>query len=407
MAPVRALTLEDKAEKRKVKKERQRKARAQAAAKEAPDRVAGSSAGPPAQQSPGSVQRSSPASPELPVVVQQPSSAAQTGAPAAEAVVQAAERLLAQPPEAQPQPPSGGSRKGRKGKGKVDRSGAHPTGSVHLTPAVRATSPGVSGSDSTTALPGPQISSAQETMEPTSALSSPAQRPGSPPPALRGPSSAQRLQTPIQEVTFAAHQPQNGDFGVPSPGQHTDRGAQALSSPPSAPEEESWQKVRPGRRKPAAKPAAAGAGKGRSTGQARPEALPRPTAAAPATPQRAQRVQAPPGFAAGPNLPKPGPAQADIGEAPQQPALHASPQRLATQQQPFPMVRSCVQQVNVSLQSAARARSAVADAAGSRSAYLAGLLPSPGCGYTSIDPIPSHANLRQHAVAGCSQHRCH
>ena len=341
-----ALTLEDKAGKKKAKKERQRNARAQAAAREAPDPAAGSSAGPAAQQSPSSVQRSSPASPELPAAEQKPSSTAQAGAPAA--VLQAAVHLLADPAEALPQPPSGEGRKGRKGKGGLNRSRELPTGNVHLAPAVQAISPGVSGSISTAALAGPQTSTAQAADEHVLPLSSPAEHPESSPPAFRGSSSAQRLQTPIYEVTFAARQPQNGASSMPSPGQHTDRGAHALSPPPAALEEESWQEVRPGRRKPAAKPAAAQAGKGRSGGQTLPEALPRPTAAAPATPQRAQRMQAPPGFAARPELPKPGPAQADTGKAPQGLALHALSQHQATQPPSFPMVRPCVRQVRAS-----------------------------------------------------------
>ena len=269
---MRALTLEDKVGKKKAKKERQRNARAQAAAREVPDGAAGSSAGPPAQQSPGSANRISPVSSELLAAGQKPSSPAQADAPAA--VLQAAEHLPAEPAEALPQLPSGEGRKGRKGKGKLNRSGLLSTGSVHSATAVQATSPGVHGSDSTAALAGPQISLAQKTDEHISAFSSPAEHPGSSPPALRGSSLIERLQTPVYEVTFAAQQPQNEAFSMPSPGQHTDRGAQALSPPPAASEEESWQEVRPGRRKPAAKLAAAKAGKGRSGSQALPDQQP-------------------------------------------------------------------------------------------------------------------------------------
>ena len=325
---MRALSVEDRAEKRKAKKERQRSARAQAAAREAPSPAVGSSA---AQQSPSSAQRSSLLSPELLAAEQKPGSPAQAGAPAVEAVLQAAGHVSAEPAEALPQPAPGEGRKTRKKKGKLSRSGALPSGSVHSAPPVQA-SPGVPRSDSTAAMPDPQNSIAKVTDEHVVALSSPAEPPESSPSASHSSSSAQRLRFPIHETSFAAHQPQDRGSSLASPGQHAAKGAQALSSTSAAPKEESWQEVRPGRRKLAAKPTAAKPGKGRSGGQTLPEALPRPTAAAPTSLQRAQHLQAPPGFAAGPELPKPGPTQADNGEAPpQRPALHASLQRQPAQ----------------------------------------------------------------------------
>ena len=89
-APVRARSVEDKAEKKKAKKERQRDDRAQAAAREAPNPAAGSRA---AQQSPSSAQRSSPASPEPLDAQQAPTGAAQADTPAENAFLQAAEHL--------------------------------------------------------------------------------------------------------------------------------------------------------------------------------------------------------------------------------------------------------------------------------------------------------------------------
>ena len=61
------------------------------------------------------------------------------------------------------------------------------------------------------------------------------------------------------------------------------------------------------------------------------ETLPTPTAAAQLTLQQAQRLRVPPGFTAGPKLPKPGPIQADNGAAHQRPALYASLQRQPAQ----------------------------------------------------------------------------
>ena len=114
--------------------------------------------------------------------------------------------------------------------GKLNRSGAPPTSNVHSAPAVQATSPGVFGSDSTAALLDPQTSIAQATGKHVCALSSPAEHPESPPAALHGFSLTERLQTPVYEVTFAAHQPQNGGFSMPRPGQHTARGAAQTNS---------------------------------------------------------------------------------------------------------------------------------------------------------------------------------
>ena len=325
---MRVLTVEDKAEKKKAKKERQRNARAQAAAREAPKLAAGSGA---AQQLPSSAQRSSPASPALLAGEQKPSSTAQAGAPAVEAVLQAARRLPPEPAEALPLPPSDAGRKGRKGKGKLNRSGALPSGVVYSASAVQATPPGVPGSTSTAALPVPHTSTAQAKDEHASAPSSPAEHPESSPSTLRGSSSAQRLHFPIYEAVLAAHQPQNGGSSMLSFENPTAQDSQASSPAPAAPEEESWQEVRSGRRTLAAKPTAAKAGKGRRGGQTLPETLPKPTAAAPMTPHRAQHLQAPPGFAARPELPKSWPTQADIGEAPRLPALHASLQRQPAQ----------------------------------------------------------------------------
>ena len=130
----------------------------------------------------------------------------------------------------------------------------------------------------------------------------------------------------------------NGSSSMPSSEQHAARGAQALSASPAAPEEETWQEVRSGRRKLAARPTAAKAGKPaakagkrRSGGQKVPEALPKP-AAAPTTSQGSQRLQAHSESAACPKLPKPGPTQAEIGKAaPQCFAIHASSQRQPAQ----------------------------------------------------------------------------
>ena len=261
-APVRAISVEDKAGKKRAKKERQRSARAQAAASEAPNPAAGSSAGPAAQQLPSSAHRSSPASPELLDAQQTPSSLAQT-----------AVRLLPEPAEALHQPASGKSRRRGKGKGKLDRSGALPTG-------------GVPASNGAAASPGHHTPIVQAADEHVSALSSPAQRPDSSPYALRDASSAQRLQSPTYEATSAAHQHQDGGSSMPSSSEHTAQGSQAISPAPAEPEEETWQEVRPGRRKLATKPTAAKAGKNCSRGQTLPVARPRPTAAAPVTQQQ-------------------------------------------------------------------------------------------------------------------------
>ena len=202
--------MEDRAEKRKAKKERQRSARAQAAAREAPSLAVGSSA---AQQSPSSAQRSSLLSPELLAAEQKPGSPAQAGAPAVEAVLQAAGHVSAEPAEALPQPAPGEGRKTGKKKGKLSRSGALPSGSVHSAPPVQA-SPGVPRSDSTAAMPDPQNSIAKVTDEHVVALSSPAEPPESSPSASHSSSSAQRLRFPIHEASFAAHQPQDrGSIG--------------------------------------------------------------------------------------------------------------------------------------------------------------------------------------------------
>ena len=321
---MRALSVEDKAEKKRAKKERQRSARAQAAAAEVPNPAIGSSA---AQQLRSSVQRSSPPSLELPTAEQKPSSAAQAGAPTEQAVLQAAEHL-----PAEPQPASGEGRRQRKGQGKLNRSGTLPSGRVHSAPAEEATSPGVPGSNSTAESPAYQTSTAQATDEHVSAFSSPAEHPESSPSALHASSLAQRVQHPIHGVTFAARQPQSGGSSMTSPGQHADRGARASAPVPGPAEEESWQEVRSGRRKPAAKPAAARAGKGRRGNQAVPEAPQNSAAAAQMTPQQSQRLHGPPESAAGPELPKPGPTQADAVEAPPHwPALHSSPQRQPAQ----------------------------------------------------------------------------
>ena len=197
--------MEDRPEKRKAKKERQRSARAQAAAREAPSLAVGSSA---AQQSPSSAQRSSLLSPELLAAEQKPGSPAQAGAPAVEAVLQAAGHVSAEPAEALPQPAPGEGRKTGKRKGKLSRSGALPSGSVHSAPPVQA-SPGVPRSDSTAAMPDPQNSIAKVTDEHVVALSSPAEPPESSPSASHSSSSAQRLRFPIHEASFAAHQPQD------------------------------------------------------------------------------------------------------------------------------------------------------------------------------------------------------
>ena len=328
---MRALSVEDKAEKRKAKKERQRIARAQAAAREAPDPAVGSSAGLAAHQLPSSAQRSSPASPKLQAAEQKPSTAAQAGAPAFEAVLQAAGHISAEPAEALPQPASGEGGRRVKGKGNLNRSGALPTGSVHSDSAVQSTSLAAPGGIGAAALLSPQTSGAQAADERTSAMNSPAEHSESLHSALPGSSSAQRLQRPIYEATSAAYQHQDGGSSTPSSGQHTALGSQALTPAPARPEEESWQEVRPERRKRAAKSTAAKAGKGRSSGQTLPEALPKPTAAVPTIPQRAHRLQAPPGSAAGPELPGSGPTQADLGETPQWPALHALSQRQPAQ----------------------------------------------------------------------------
>ena len=220
----------------------------------------------------------------------------------------------------------------------MTRSGTIPTGSVNPAPAVQATSLGVPGSISTAVLPGRQAFIAKATDEHVSALSSPAEYPESSPSALCGSSSAQRLEFPMHKATFREHQPQNGGSSMPSSEQHAARGAQALSASPAAPEEETWQEVRSGRRKLAARPTAAKAGKPaakagkrRSGGQKVPEALPKP-AAAPTTSQGSQRLQAHSESAACPKLPKPGPTQAEIGKAaPQCFAIHASSQRQPAQ----------------------------------------------------------------------------
>ena len=119
-------------------------------------------------------------------------------------------------------------------------------------------------------------------------------------------------------------------------GQRALQSAQPLSLIPATPEKEPWEEVRSGRRKPAAKPSTAKAGKACNGGQTLPKMQPISTAAARMPPQRAQHLRIPPGltspdFTAGPELPKPGPTQADIGAAHQQPALHASGQRQPAQ----------------------------------------------------------------------------
>ena len=268
---------------------------------------------------------SSPASAGLLVAEWKPSGTAQADAPAEDPATQADGHLSAKPAETLPRPASGEGRRQRKGQGKLNRSGTFSPSRVHSAPEVQATSPGVPGSNSTAVSPGHQTSTDQATDEHVSALSSPAEHPESSRSALRASSSAQRLQHPMHGVTFAAHQPQSGGSSMSSPGQHTDRGAQASSPVPTPAEEESWQEVRFGRRKPAAKPTAVRAGRGRNGGQTLSETLPRPIAAPPKTPQQAQRLQASLELAAGPT-------QADIGEAsPHWPDLHASSQRQPAQ----------------------------------------------------------------------------
>ena len=467
---MRALSVEDKAEKKKAKKERQRNARAQAAAREAPNPAVGSSAGLATQQLPGSAQRNSPAAPKLQAAEQKPSTATQAGAPAVEAGPQAARHPPDELAEALPQSASGEDRRRVKGKGNRNRSGALPPDSVHSAPAMQSTSLGAPGGICAAASPSPLTSSAQAAHEHASAIDSPAEHSEGSHSALPGSSSAQRLQRPIYEATFAAHQHQDEGSSMASFGQHPARGPQALTSAPARPEEESWQEVRPGRRKPAAKPTAAKAGKGRSSSQTLPEALPRPTAAAPTAPQWAQRLQAPPGFAAGPELPKPGPTQADAGEGPQWPALHASPQRRPAQspvhaapaamhrwpplqasvnpeperipkvlelaavgapqhnpdseallkdlllqpnassttteqhtvhalQEALPIGCQCIHQASTSLQSAVETQ----HTCWCSCQQIATVAPSLG---TSSGLFQSHASVRQHAVAGCSQYRC-
>ena len=154
--------------------------------------------------------------------------------------------------------------------------------------------------------------------------------------ALSGSSRAHRLQHPIHKATLAAHQHDDGSSSMPSSDQHTTRGAQAFSPTSAAPKEESWQEVRSGRRQRAAKLTASKAGKGGSGSQTLPETLPKPRGVAQMSPQRAQRLRAPlgfapPGFTAGPKLPKPGPPQADVGSAHLRPALRASVQRQPAQ----------------------------------------------------------------------------
>ena len=467
---MRALSVEDKAEKRKAKKERQRTARAQAAAREAPDPAVGSSAGLATQQMPSSAQRNSPAPPELQAAEQKPSTAARAGAPALEAVLQAAGHISAEAAGALPQPASGKDRRRVKGKGNRNRSGVLPPDIVHSGPAKQFTSLGAPGDLGAAASPSPLTSSAQAADEHTSAINSPAEHSEGSHPAFPGTSSAQRLQRPIYEATFAARQHQDEGSSMLSSGQHTTQDSQALTPAPARPEEESWQEVRPGRRKPAAKPTAAKAGKRRSSGQTPPETLPKPTAAVPTTPQQAHRLQAPPGSAAGPELPKPGPTQADAGEGPQWPALHASPQRRPAQSpvhaapaamhrwpplqasvnpeperiskvlelaavgapqhnpdseallkdlllQPnassttteqhtvhalpkaLPIGCQCIHQASTSLQSAVETEHTCRCSC----QQIATVAPSLGI---SSGQFQSHASVRQHAVAGCSQHRC-
>ena len=326
---MRALSVEDKAEKRKVKKERQRTARAQAAAREGLSPAAGSNA---VRQLPSSLQRGSPVSTELLPAERKPSSIAQAGMPAVEAVLQADRRLLSEPAETLHEPASEEGRRRRKGK-------LNRPGSVHSGPA--ASFRDVPGTKSMAALRGPQTAIAQAADESVSARSNPAEFPDGSPSALHGSSSAQRRDSPVHRETIAAYQPQDGNSSMPSPGQHTHRGAQALSPAPVAQEEESWQEVRSGRRKPAAKATAARGGKDRSGGQTLPETQPKPTAAVPMTPHQAQRLHLPPGTAACPELPKSGPTLADVGETPQSPAVHASSQCQLAQPQdhaaPAPM----------------------------------------------------------------------
>ena len=326
---MRALSLEDKVEKKKAKKERQRNARAQAAAREAPKPAAGYSTRPAAQLLPSSFQRSSTASTELRAPERSPSSIAQADMPAEEAVLQAAGRLLPEPADGLRKPASEEGRKRRKGK--LNRSGTPLPGSVDSVSA--ASSLNVPRSDSMAALPGPQTAIVQAADEYVSALISPAEHPGSSPCARHGSSSAQKPQFLTHKASVAAHQPQDGGSSMTSLGQHTDRGPQALSPAAAAREEESWQEVRSGRRKPAAKPIAAGAGKARSGNQTLPKVLPKITAAVPMTTQQAQRLQAPSGFTTRPELPKSGPTQADVGEAPRSSALRPSLQHQPAQAQ--------------------------------------------------------------------------
>ena len=98
------------------RKERQHKARVQAAARQSFISAVGSNGGPVARQIPCSAQRSSSASPELSATQQNLSSTAQAGAPANEAVLQAAEHLLPEPAGTLPQSALGEGRKRRKGK---------------------------------------------------------------------------------------------------------------------------------------------------------------------------------------------------------------------------------------------------------------------------------------------------
>ena len=106
-------------EKRKAKKERQRRARAQAAAREAPSLAVGSSAGP--SNRPALLSAAASVSPELLAAEQKPGSPAQAGAPAVEAVLQAAGHVSAEPAEALPQPAPGEGRKDRKEKGEAQQ----------------------------------------------------------------------------------------------------------------------------------------------------------------------------------------------------------------------------------------------------------------------------------------------
>ena len=254
---------------------------------------------------------------------------------------------------------------------------------------------------------------------------------------------------------------------MPELGQPAFQCAQPLSLTPVTPEKEPWQEVRSGRRKPASKPSTAKAGKACNGGQTLPETQSKSSAAARMPPQRAQRLQDPPGFArpgstAGPELPKPGPTQADVRAAHQRPALHASlqhqPAQASTAMHDWPLLlgsarpetehlqgvlkatavgapqqrmdhKALLEDLSLELRassttskqhtvhtfqrafrticqcshqaSACRDHSALADVPDSRL-----LLLSRGCAYTASGLTPGHANRRFYANAGRSPHRC-